>query len=49
MQAGEGIEQLKHILRDRGLHATGARVAVLQILRVYSDCVDASSMEWSHS
>lgn len=29
----EGIEQLRTILRDRGLHATGARVAVLQILR----------------
>jgi hypothetical protein len=49
VQAGEGIEQLKHILRDRRRHATGARVAVLQILRVCSDCVDASSMEWSHS
>jgi Fur family transcriptional regulator, ferric uptake regulator len=29
----EGIDQLKTLLRQRGLHATGARVAVLQILR----------------
>lgn len=33
MHSKEGIDQLKNILRERGLHATGARVAVLQILR----------------
>lgn len=33
MHSDEGIDQLKNILRSRGLHATGARVAVLQILR----------------
>ena len=33
MHEAGAIDDLKQILRDRGLHATGARIAVLQILR----------------
>ncbi|MGI8824498.1 MAG: Fur family transcriptional regulator [Chloroflexota bacterium] len=33
MQSTDVVESIKRVLRDRGLHATSARVSVLEVLR----------------